>query len=106
MNRFHVLLCGLLLLIATSGQATICVNANGIPTDIYYDLSNLFTSGNNHVGEVVTLPEKSGWVGVQAICPTGTNVNYTYRSYVSDMPTNTTDGGYKYLKLNDYLEGR
>lgn len=105
MNRFHALLCGLLLLAATSAQATICVNAKGIPTDIYYDLSNLFASGNNHVGEVVTLPEKSGWVGVQAICPAGTKVNYTYRSYVSDLPIHIIDGGYKYMKLNDYLEG-
>ncbi len=46
-----------------------------------YDLSDVFTSGNNQPGQVVTLTEKSGWVGVNATCPAGTTVNYTYRSY-------------------------
>ncbi len=95
----------LLLLAATSAQATICYNANGTPTDIYYDLSNVFTSSNNQVGQVVTLPDKSGWVGVKAICPAGTTVNYTYRSYVTELPVQSVENGYSYLKLNDYLQG-
>ncbi|VEB62331.1 adhesin [Salmonella enterica subsp. enterica] len=56
-------------------------------------------------GQVVTLPEKSGWVGVNATCPEGTMVNYTYRSYVSELPVRSTEGNFKYLKLNDYLLG-
>lgn len=70
-----------------------------------YDLSDVFTSGNNQPGQVVTLPEKSGWVGVNATCPAGTTVNYTYRSYVSELPVQSTEGNFKYLKLNDYLLG-
>ncbi|VEA41317.1 adhesin [Salmonella enterica subsp. enterica] len=53
----------------------------------------------------MTLPEKSGWVGVNATCPAGTTVNYTYRSYVSELPVQSTEGNFKYLKLNDYLLG-
>ncbi len=39
-----------------------------------YDLSNVFNSTNNQPGQIVVLPEKSGWVGVSAICPPGTLV--------------------------------
>lgn len=53
----------------------------------------------------MTLPEKSGWVGVNATCPAGTTVNYTYRSYVTELPVQSTEGGFQYLKLNDYLLG-
>ncbi|MDI4746205.1 type 1 fimbrin D-mannose specific adhesin FimH, partial [Salmonella enterica subsp. enterica serovar Kentucky] len=34
-----------------------------------------------------------------------TTVNYTYRSYVSELPVRSTEGNFKYLKLNDYLLG-
>ncbi|CDZ84310.1 putative fimbrial-like protein ElfG precursor [Citrobacter koseri] len=93
------------LLLANPAWATVCHNSNGTPTDVFYDLSNVFTSSNNQVGQVVTLPEKSGWVGVQATCPAGTNVDYTFRSYVTELPVQSTEGGFQYLKLNDYLLG-
>ena len=80
------------LLLANPAWATICHNSNGTPTDVFYDLSNVFTSSNNQVGQVVTLPEKSGWVGVQATCPAGTNVDYTFRSYVTELPVQSTEG--------------
>lgn len=51
------------------------------------------------------LPEKSGWVGVSAICPPGTLVNYTYRSYVTNFIVQETIDNYKYMQLNDYLLG-
>lgn len=53
---------------------------NGLPkfewhtNGCFYDLSNVFTSSNNQPGQVVTLPEKSGWIGVNATCPAGTTV--------------------------------
>lgn len=56
-------------------------------------------------GQIVVLPEKSGWVGVSAICPPGTLVNYTYRSYVTNFIVQETIDNYKYMKLNDYLLG-
>ncbi|MDM2874560.1 type 1 fimbria D-mannose specific adhesin FimH [Citrobacter sp. Cpo069] len=90
---------------AHSSWATVCQNSNGTPTDVFYDLSNVFNSSNNQPGQVVTLPEKSGWVGVNATCPAGTTVNYTYRSYVTELPVQSTEGGFQYLKLNDYLLG-
>ena len=106
MNRTCALLLGAAsLALATSASATICYNSSGGPTDIAYDLSNAFNSANNAAGQIVTLAEKSGWVGVNATCPAGTTVNYTYRSYVTSLPIQSTEGGFQYLKLNDYLQG-
>ncbi|EJM9603375.1 TPA: type 1 fimbria D-mannose specific adhesin FimH [Escherichia albertii] len=84
---------------------TVCENYDGAPTDVYYDLSNVFNSTNNQPGQIVVLPEKSGWVGVTAICPVGTLVDYTFRSYVTNFTVQETIDNYQYLKLNDYLLG-
>lgn len=106
MNRNAMLAIGAAALaISGSASATICYNRQGAATDIYYDLSNTFNSSNNKPGQIVTLPDKSGWVGVEAICPAGTTVNYTYRSYVSERDPESIEGGYKYLRINDYLQG-
>ncbi len=106
MNKPCVLLFGAAsLALATSAQATVCYNSSGSPTDISYDLSNTFNSSNNQVGQIVTLPEKSGWIGVYATCPAGTTVNYTYRSYVTTLPVQKVESNFQYLKLNDYLDG-
>lgn len=43
--------------------------------------------------------------GVNAVCPKGTSGNTTKRSYVTDFPITSTIDGYKYLKLNEYLDG-
>ncbi len=93
------------LLAALPVQAGLCLNSEGTPTDIYYDLSQTLNSSNNSIGQLVELTEKSGWVGVRATCPAGTGVDYTYRSYVSDLPVQSTQDGFRYLKLNDYLDG-
>jgi minor fimbrial subunit len=53
----------------------------------------------------VTLAQKSGLVGVNAICPKGTSGKWTMRSYVTDLPITTEIDSYKYVKLNDYLDG-
>ncbi len=95
----------MLLAAALPAQAGACRNSEGMATDISYDLSKAFNSSNNSVGQVVELTEKSGWVGVQAICPAGTTVDYTWRSYVSDLPVQSTQDSFHYLKLNDYLDG-
>ena len=42
-----LLLGSALLLMAHSSWATICHNSNGTPTDVFYDLSNVFNSSNN-----------------------------------------------------------
>ncbi|CAD5353360.1 TPA: type 1 fimbria D-mannose specific adhesin FimH [Enterobacter cancerogenus] len=90
---------------ATHALATVCVNENGVPTDIFYDLTDTFNSSNNQVGQIVTLGQKSQWVGVNAVCPKGTTGNTTKRSYVTRFTPTATIDGYKYLKLNDYLDG-
>lgn len=80
-------------------------NSTGVAEDEHYDLSNIFNSTNNQPGQIVVLPEKSGWVGVSAICPPGTLVNYTYRSYVTNFIVQETIDNYKYMQLHDYLLG-
>ncbi|TNV19736.1 type 1 fimbrin D-mannose specific adhesin FimH [Buttiauxella sp. B2] len=94
-----------LLICAAPAFATVCRNSNGVPTEITYDLSNVFTSANNNVGQIVTLAEKSGWVGVNATCPSGTSGNTTMRSYVSSLPVQDVISGYQYMTINEYLQG-
>lgn len=53
-----LLLAGTALFFTHPALATVCRNSNGTATDIFYDLSDVFTSGNNQPGQVVTLPEK------------------------------------------------
>jgi minor fimbrial subunit len=95
----------LLTLPASRALAAVCYNENGVPTDIFYDLTDKFNSSNNQIGQTVTLSDKSGWVGVSAVCPKGTSGNTTKRSYVTDFPIQSVEGGFKYLKLNEYLNG-
>src|SRR5690606_16866099 len=105
-NKIHYLGLSLLAFLPLSQAfATVCVNENGVPTEVYYDLTDKFNSSNNQVGQIVTLSEKSQWVGVNAVCPKGTSGNTTKRSYVTDFPVTGTSDGYQYLKLNDYLDG-
>ena len=58
-----------LLCSALPAWATVCQNSTGVAKDISYDLSNVFNSSNNKPGEIVTLAQKTGLVGVNAICP-------------------------------------
>ena len=90
---------------ALPAWATVCQNSTGVAKDISYDLSNVFNSANNRPGEIVTLAQKSGLVGVNAICPRGTTGKSTMRSYVTDLPITTVIDSYKYVKLNEYLDG-
>lgn len=101
---FSALLLGGVLL-SSPAWATVCRNANGVPTDVFYDLTDTFTTANNQVGQTVTLSQKSGWVGVNAVCPSGTTGTTTKRSYVTNFPIVSTENNFKYLKLNDYLDG-
>lgn len=105
MKLMTSLASAVLLACALPASATVCKNSNGVPTDIFYDLSDVFTSENNNVGQIITLANKTGWVGVNATCPAGTSGNTTMRSYVNALPVQETIGGYQYMKLNDYLEG-
>lgn len=96
-----------LMLISTSSFALVCENENGVPTDIHYDLSNVFNSSNNAVGQIVTLTDKSNDVAVRAKCPKKTGgTKYTYRSYTTTLQHKGVDAeGYQYLELNEYLDG-
>lgn len=42
-----LLLAGTALFFTHPALATVCRNSNGTATDIFYDLSDVFTSGNN-----------------------------------------------------------
>ncbi|MEZ1645063.1 type 1 fimbrin D-mannose specific adhesin FimH, partial [Enterobacter hormaechei] len=76
MNKTQLLALSLLALLpATNALATVCVNEKGVPTEVHYDLTDKFNSSNNHIGQVVTLNEKTQWVGVNAVCPKGTTGN-------------------------------
>lgn len=105
MNLNHLTIAGLLLACAGPTAATVCSNSKGSPTDVSYDLSDKFNSSNNNVGQIITLTEKSSLVGVNAVCPKGTSENRTRRSYLTDLPIQDVVGKYKYLKINDYLDG-
>ena len=99
------MLSGLLALSALPARATVCQNVDGGAKDISYDLSDVFNSANNKPGQIITLSQKSGLVGVNAICPKGTTGKSTMRSYVTDLPVTSVEDNYQYVKLNDYLEG-
>lgn len=105
MKLNNVIAGGLLLACAGPAAATVCYNSSGTVTDVSYDLSDKFNSSNNNVGQVITLSEKTQWVGVNATCPAGTSGNTTMRSYVTDLPVQEVVGSYQYLKINDYLNG-
>ncbi|ENZ7276102.1 TPA: hypothetical protein J1300_002731, partial [Escherichia coli] len=94
----RLLLAMACLCLANISWATVCANSTGVAEDEHYDLSNIFNSTNNQPGQIVVLPEKSGWVGVSAICPPGTLVNYTYRSYVTNFIVQETIDNYKYMQ--------
>ncbi|NIF60193.1 type 1 fimbrin D-mannose specific adhesin FimH [Enterobacter sp. Ap-916] len=105
MKLSNVIAGGLLLACAGPAAATVCYNSSGTVTDVSYDLSDKFNSSNNNVGQVVTLAEKTQWVGVNAKCPAGTIGNTTMRSYKTELPVQEVVGSYQYLKINDYLNG-
>ena len=105
MMKFLTFFTAAALLCMAQAQATVCTNAKGVPDDVSYDLSNTFTSQNNEVGKVVTINDKSTWVGVRAVCPRGTTQNTTRRSYVTDLPIYQEIDRYQYLIINDYLAG-
>ena len=44
-----LLLASALLLMAQPSWATVCQNSNGTPTDVFYDLSNVFNLSLIHI---------------------------------------------------------
>ncbi|HHQ6613267.1 fimbrial protein [Morganella morganii] len=85
--------------------AVVCSNAAGGTSEVFYDLTNSFTSANNQVGQIKTL-NKEFSERVMAVCPRSVgSKSTTMRSYVANIPVVETEGRYKYLKLNDYLIG-
>src|SRR5690606_22952205 len=71
MTLIRAFLGALVFISALPASATVCQNANGAAKDIAYDLSDVFNSSNNKPGQIITLAQKSGLVGVYAICPKG-----------------------------------
>ncbi|HFQ9142173.1 TPA: hypothetical protein ACHTOV_004700, partial [Enterobacter cancerogenus] len=87
-----------------SAKAAICSNSKGTVDNVNYDITQNLIASNNQAGYTFDILKNSGSnIGVNAICPLGVSVRYTYRSYVSPNEIVATDGEYKYIKLNDYL---
>lgn len=86
-------------------SAVVCANKTGSAATITFDLDEAIASGNNVVGSNVDV-SKASIGSVYAICPkTGSSKIPSYRSYKSSMSIAETVGNYKFLKINDYLEG-
>ncbi|MEM8329551.1 type 1 fimbrin D-mannose specific adhesin FimH, partial [Morganella morganii] len=65
--------------------AVVCSNAAGGTSEVFYDLTDSFTSANNQVGQVKVLT-KNFSERVEGICPVHSGNNRTMRSYVANMP--------------------
>ncbi|MFC6051673.1 adhesin [Acinetobacter sp. Ac_877] len=107
--KFNFLIFALLFGFSVQANAHICWNSKGqgVVDEVFYDLSNTFTSSNNKPGEIVELLKQFNY-RVTAVCPkhsSSESNNRTRRSYVTEFPIVETLGGYQYLKLNDYLLG-
>lgn len=107
--KFKLLISSMLLLASAQSFAVVCWNSkgNGVVDDVFYDLSNSFSSSNNAVGKIVEL-KKNFSSQVYGTCPAhNSNIsrNRTMRSYVSDLSVIETIDRYKYLPINDYLVG-
>lgn len=104
------MLFGFLLLSAASaafaGSSDSCSNATGSTQNENFDVTTALTADTNVAGKT-TQVVRSGDIHMNAKCPKVLSDwnNYTYRSYVSNYPVVETSGSWKYLKLNDYLEG-
>lgn len=95
-----------LLLAGAPAYATVCAPyPAGFVRDVPYVLNDVFGASNNQIGQVVALNQYSNLINVYATCPVGTTGFSTMRSYVTDLPVVATIDNFKYLQLNDYLQG-
>ncbi|BCX72817.1 MULTISPECIES: fimbrial adhesin FimH [Acinetobacter] len=107
--KVKLLISSILLLGSTQCFAISCWNSKGqgVVDEVFYDLSNSFSSSNNAVGQIVEI-RKNFSAQVYAVCEphsSGISGNRTKRSYVTDLPVVETIGRYQYLPINDYLLG-
>lgn len=107
--KYKLLISTLLLLCSAKSLAAACWNSKGqgVIDDVFYDLSNSFTSSNNAVGKIVEL-KKNFTTQVMGICPVhsqSTSQNRTRRSYVTDLQVVENIDQFKYLPINQYLVG-
>ena len=91
---------------AFASSSDSCTNASGSTQNENFDVTTSLTADTNVAGKT-TQVVRSGDINMHAICPkvSSNKDNYTYRSYVSNYPVVETSGNWKYLSLNDYLEG-
>lgn len=105
--KYKLLIFTFLLGFSIQTHAVVCWNSKGqgVVDEVFYDLSNAFTSTNNTTGSVVQLT-KNFDTAVYGICPVHSSADSrTRRSYVTNLPIVEQIAGYKYLKINDYLIG-
>lgn len=107
--KFNFLIFALLFGFSIQANAYVCWNSKGkgVVDELSYDLSHSFTSANNKPGKIVELKKNFSY-RVTAVCPKHNSIqsnNSTKRSYLTNLQVVETIGGYKFLKLNDYLLG-
>ncbi|TCM65173.1 minor fimbrial subunit [Acinetobacter calcoaceticus] len=105
--QYKILVSALLFGSSMSSYAVVCWNAKGegVVDEVFYDLSNAFSSSNNVVGKEITLKRNFSHQ-LYGRCPVHYNPrNTTMRSYVTNSKIVETVGSYKYLAINDYLIG-
>jgi len=100
------IMCVVAMNTAYAGSSDSCTNASGSTQNENFDVSTSLNADTNVAGKT-TQVVRSGDIHMNAVCPKkfGETSNYTYRSYVSNYPVVETSGNWKYLSLNDYLEG-
>lgn len=89
-----------------SSHATVCTPYPGV-VDFDFDLSNVFQSSNNQVGQTIDLTLHPSSQAASALCIgaiVGEEIT-TFRSYRTTQSVVYNDGPWQYLQLNDYLQG-
>ncbi|MFW1801842.1 fimbrial protein [Acinetobacter nematophilus] len=107
--KIKLLVSTLLVVASAKAGAVVCWNSKGqgVVDEVFYDLTNTFTSSNNTAGKIIEL-QKNFSEQVYAVCPkhsASSSNNRTWRSYVTSLPVLETIDRYQYLPINDYLIG-
>lgn len=107
--KYKFLVSAVLFGLSIQANAYICTNekGEGVVDEVFFDLTDSFTSSNNAPGKVVELKKNFDYT-VKAVCPkhsSGETNNYTQRSYTTTLPIIEETDRYKYLEINEYLIG-
>ncbi|MFS3860888.1 fimbrial protein [Proteus mirabilis] len=93
----------LLFFLSNTALAVPCVNSRDPSQSVSFDLSTVFSSGQNKPNTNIDLT-KSFRYNVYAICPANRS-DYSWRTYRSPLPIVQIDNNFKFLEINDYIYG-